>query len=740
MMNHFQELWDLGFRRLVPIITPDAEISERSSLLKRKDARGKAVGVRGQDGRWFGFDWLPYTADERDCTRWAAMGAGTGIKMGCGLIGIDADTLSEQHAKAIKGIVEKHCGRLPLRVGQYPKALYLCRVSEPMRYTRVEFGENNERVEILSDGRQAVAYGVHPKTMQPYTWPRPLVPFDDLPIYPAASILHMLEEMRAVLPAAKPLVTEGSDASSEHVNQDALKGDLSLVRKAVAATPNTSEHFPARESYLSFGYAIKAALPDQPDEAFSIFSDWCSRWTDGENDPAIVEADWRRMRPPFRRGANWLYELAETHSGGTFSAAEKWFEQTPDDLGLFPTAVELNPLKALEPIKWVKPSDWSGVTPPAREWEVEGWIPRHQVTLLYGDGGIGKTLLTHQYATAAAAGIDWLGIPTRKAKVMCFFCEDSEDELLRRQVDINRSMGLEFADIDENLRITSRMYLDNLFILWDRNTGAMKRQAVWEQLRADAVNWGAEVIVVDTIADTYGGSEIDRGQVNAFVKSCLGRLAQEIKGSVIALGHPSVAGKQSGSGTSGSTAWSNAARSRLFLRYPKGVEKGNVRELEGMKLNYGPKGSLLKLRWARGVFEVIASSSPAGAAAAELNPFDPAGGSVPGSAAVGHASLDEVVEVAVVEAIAADPVASLSMNAQSKNFAPRALKRAHPHILDTYTAEEVDQALLRLMRKGAVKAGEVGRSSIRKPITGFVLDQDKLSAVVDESDVPSVLD
>src|SRR5690606_16751155 len=115
-----------------------------------------------------------------------------------------------------------------------------------------------------------------------------------------------------------------------------------------------------------------------------------------------------------------------------------------------------------------------------REWEVEGWIPQGEVTLLYGDGGVGKTLLAHQYATAAAAGLPWLGQPTRRAKVMCFFCEDSEDELHRRQIDINRALGVTYADLDDNLRIASRKYGDNLFILWDRNTGAMKRQAVWE--------------------------------------------------------------------------------------------------------------------------------------------------------------------------------------------------------------------------------------------------------------------
>jgi RecA-family ATPase len=90
---------------------------------------------------------------------------------------------------------------------------------------------------------------------------------------------------------------------------------------------------------------------------------------------------------------------------------------------------------------------------------------------------------------------------------------------------------------------------------------------------ADAKAFRADVVIVDTIADVFAGSEIDRMQVNAFVKSCLGRLAQEIGGSVIALGHPSMAGKQSGEGESGSTAWSNAVRSRLYLKVPEGRRK-----------------------------------------------------------------------------------------------------------------------------------------------------------------------
>jgi hypothetical protein len=44
-LSTFEAFWRLGYRRLVPVVPPAAEISERSSLFKRigtsQDGRGK---------------------------------------------------------------------------------------------------------------------------------------------------------------------------------------------------------------------------------------------------------------------------------------------------------------------------------------------------------------------------------------------------------------------------------------------------------------------------------------------------------------------------------------------------------------------------------------------------------------------------------------------------------------------------------------------------------------------------
>jgi RecA-family ATPase len=339
-------------------------------------------------------------------------------------------------------------------------------------------------------------------------------------------------------------------------------------------------------------------------------------------------------------------------------------------------------------LAWINPVSWAGKPIPPREWEVEGWIPRGEVTLLYGPGGSGKTLIAQQYATCATAGLDWFGQKTRPGRVMCFFSEDSEEELHRRQADLNRAMGVSFADLG-NLRLVSLRCSDNRLALWDRSSGAMKPQDLFHRLVADARAFRADVVILDTLADVYGGNEIDRGQVTAFVRGCLGRITTELDGgTVIGLAHPSQSGESAGTGTSGSTAWNNAVRSRLYLRYVKGAEKGPLRELEGMKLNYGPRGQLLKVRWARGAFELVGASARQEGAGASPAP-----------------KLDDVAEEAVVAALQAEAgtAMSFSVGRNSIRYAPRLLKRRQSELLNVCSEDEVVSALQRLEKRGAIR-------------------------------------
>jgi RecA-family ATPase len=68
----------------------------------------------------------------------------------------------------------------------------------------------------------------------------------------------------------------------------------------------------------------------------------------------------------------------------------------------------------------------------------------------------------------------------------------------------------------------------------------------------------------------------------------------------------------SGAGTSGSTAWSNSVRSRIYFERAKGEDAVEIdpdlRLLKVMKANYGPVGMEFRLRWTKGVFRLDGQS------------------------------------------------------------------------------------------------------------------------------------
>ena len=241
---------------------------------------------------------------------------------------------------------------------------------------------------------------------------------------------------------------------------------------------------------------------------------------------------------------------------------------------------------------------------PERRWIADGLIPHGQTTLLTGDGGVGKSLLAMQLLTACATGRPWIGHVAKRCKAIGIFCEDDEDELTRRQAAINRAFGIDFGDLEDMLWVP-RIGRDNALMEFERYEAAGQPMELFQQVHDAASNFGAQVVVLDALHDFFTGNENNRTHARQFIQ-LLTSLARDIDGAVLLCAHPSVYGLQSGSGTSGSTAWNNAVRSRLYLKDPdldhNEDADPNQRILETKKANYGPKGDGIDLEWRQGVF------------------------------------------------------------------------------------------------------------------------------------------
>lgn len=243
----------------------------------------------------------------------------------------------------------------------------------------------------------------------------------------------------------------------------------------------------------------------------------------------------------------------------------------------------------------------AGKPVPAREWTVHGLVPKRTVTLLGGDGGTGKSLLALQLAVAVAAHTEWLGKPVQQGRAIFLSAEDETDELHRRLDDVLRATGRDYSDLDG---LTMRSLAGEDALLAVESQLALMETELFRELDARAADEQPELVVIDTLADVYPANENDRAKVRQFVGILRG-LAIKRRCSVMLLGHPSLTGLNSGSGTSGSTAWNNSVRSRLYLSRisDNGFEPDpDARLLSNKKANYGRTGEEIKLRWDLGRF------------------------------------------------------------------------------------------------------------------------------------------
>ncbi len=255
-------------------------------------------------------------------------------------------------------------------------------------------------------------------------------------------------------------------------------------------------------------------------------------------------------------------------------------------------------------------SDLDGLPVPVREFVVEGMIPMRTVTMLGGDGATGKSLLLKQLGAATVTGTRWLGREVRQGGVLYLSAEDEEPEMHRRFAAIAGAMDCPLRDLS---RYVWRSLAGEDALLAVEGPNGLEPTPLLAEVEEEArripdLAW----VGLDTSADLFPANENDRAAVRQFIGILRG-LAMRLGCAVILLSHPSLTGLNSGTGTSGSTAWNNSVRSRLYLeRIKDGAHEPDVdaRKLTVMKANYDRAGGEILLRWERGVF-VAQDTGPA---------------------------------------------------------------------------------------------------------------------------------
>lgn len=229
-------------------------------------------------------DWPHYELREGD--ELAFVGCGIGLLLGNGVIAVDVDVRHPEAAERIEALAKRILGDGLKRTGAAPKFALLYHTDAELPYSgtcRYRMAGDSpdakaHRVEVLTEGKQLVAFGVHPDTGRPYEWNGSGSPLDrrvdSLPLVDAEKIGAFLREADAVLAATGERIAtrELGPDSGEHAASDLGKRarNPAEFRDALRYLPNDYD----RDGWIRLAHSIKAALGP---EGWPEFEAWCKK-------------------------------------------------------------------------------------------------------------------------------------------------------------------------------------------------------------------------------------------------------------------------------------------------------------------------------------------------------------------------------------------------------------------------------------------------------------------------------
>lgn len=510
----FKAWWDNGYRDIIPVVPPDAPLSD-NSYIKKNNAAGKAPGLRYANGLWGGMPgWREHVTTEIDVADWFMMNASVGLRRGAAF-NLDIDAYDPVTADMIEALAIEMLGPAPCRVGEAPKRSLLYRAVGEIHGFKLTFDGNN-RVNQIEIPAQMVVWGIHPRTGKPYTWPRNPTHIDKLSGVTPEQLQAFFDAARRLLPKAQRADVTSPDR--EGVDQRALKGKLPLITQAMEALPNTRDTHPTYDHMVKVGNALKAATVDHPNKGVALWHDWCQKWEGGDYNEDLTEKRWASFGDLHSVGASWLYEQADKFSGRpdqpSFSGLAHFDPYVPDDNPFAVMAEQEAKQTATDTYKLLTIDEIVNRPPPT--WLLARHVPEKAVGFLYSEPGVGKSFLALDMGLSIAHGLaDWHGDDIRADEAACVIYIASEGSYgFRNRIKAWRAKRGLPAGVG-----------DKRFFLLEQSINFMKEDDVAKLLRtlSSVTAGGAKpcLVIVDTVSRALPGADENlQKDMTLFVRAC----------------------------------------------------------------------------------------------------------------------------------------------------------------------------------------------------------------------------
>lgn len=254
-------------------------------------------------------EWTSYRFKPADAQRRAA--CGVGLLTGQGehkVIGIDCDITDKELLKLMHDKITELCGGKPFlsRVGRFPRTLFLVRTdksfSKISSHKFVDAQGQDQQLEILANGQQFVALGIHKITGEPYSW------IDGEPLdLPAESLaIVTMEEAQSLVGIVNDyavkhdwkLKERGGSGRSVSTNAGPLTAfDVECMKCrniTLAQARKIISHIDADayKDWLEVGMALHLEYGGS-EEAFKLWDEWSSKSANyPDNGPRALEEKW----------------------------------------------------------------------------------------------------------------------------------------------------------------------------------------------------------------------------------------------------------------------------------------------------------------------------------------------------------------------------------------------------------------------------------------------------------------
>lgn len=366
------KLYNLGYKDLVFVIPPGAELSPNSRI--DPGSRGKVPGRLGPSG-WHGYAW-DNPADRAMAEEIDRIGANLGLRAER-FPGLDLDVEDPDLARVLVDLARQVLGPAPARLSREPRRLLMYRTKEPFskRAAVIQYKGQSHTVEALGDGQQYLISGRHPSGAR-YRWesfetnPENLTPITEAKVEAFFETLKERLEAKGLSVELTGLAQKPGPA--EAVPDDITEGSRNTTLASIAGT--------FRRRHIPQDAALEALK--------GMNRDRCSPPLDDDEVEQIVESIYSNYPP----GPDPIVRPPEEVFTPVPEAMEK------------PT-----PNKGKPAISVWTPEQLRQRPRPEYRWLVDGMLPPDQSCALVAKPKVGKSTLARALAVAVAQGTEWLG-------------------------------------------------------------------------------------------------------------------------------------------------------------------------------------------------------------------------------------------------------------------------------------------------------------------------------------------